>query len=222
MKILALEFSTARRSVAVLDAPMESAAKRCGLAEEVGGRGARAFALVEDALRQAGMEREQIECVAVGRGPGSYTGVRLAIALAQGWQLAREIKIIGIGTADCLAEQARLAGARGVINVVIDAQRGEFYLGDYELNASGRRIRGPLRLATRLEVQEKIDTGEAVIGPDLEPCFPAATPVHPSAMTIAELASEARTPVPGEALEPVYLREISFVKAAPPRVLAAG
>ena len=47
-----------------------------------------AFGLVEDALRQAQLDRAQIECLAIGLGPGSYNGMRLAIAVAQGWQLA--------------------------------------------------------------------------------------------------------------------------------------
>ena len=78
MKILALEFSSARRGVAVVDG-----GRVLGLAEG-DGLAPGPFALIESALRAAGVEREQIECVALGRGPGSYTGVRSAIALAQG------------------------------------------------------------------------------------------------------------------------------------------
>ena len=44
--------------------------------------------MIEEALREAGLEREQIEVLAVGLGPGSYTGIRVALSLAQGWQLA--------------------------------------------------------------------------------------------------------------------------------------
>jgi len=99
-------------------------AQALGEAIEAGTRSTKALGLVEEALRQAQLEREQIECLAVGLGPGSYTGIRMAIALAQGWQLARPVKLLGISSADCVAAQARAEGVVGHVQVVIDAQRG--------------------------------------------------------------------------------------------------
>src|SRR5215203_4547986 len=90
MKILALEFSSQERSVAIFEKPPGGSSRLCGSALEKGGRSTNPFALVEQALQNARMEREEIDCIAVGLGPGSYTGIRSAIALAQGWQLARE------------------------------------------------------------------------------------------------------------------------------------
>ena len=75
-----------------------------GRAAETGGR--RAIGLVEEALRQAGCEREDMETIAVGLGPGSYTGIRGAIALAQGWQLGRGVNVLGISSVECLAAGA--------------------------------------------------------------------------------------------------------------------
>ena len=76
MKILAIEFSSDHRSVAVLDGGQL-------LAEQTvtNGRETAAVALIESALGQAKVERSAIECIAVGIGPGSYTGIRAAIAL---------------------------------------------------------------------------------------------------------------------------------------------
>src|ERR1041385_9283493 len=76
MKILALEFSADVRRVAIAD-------EQNGLAYamETGGRETRAFALIESALRESKVAREQIDCIAVGVGPGSYTGIRQAIAI---------------------------------------------------------------------------------------------------------------------------------------------
>src|SRR6266404_4706107 len=125
MKILALEFSSSQRSVAVVQP---------GRAEEVieaGSQGPNALGMIAEALRAAGLEREQIECLAIGLGPGSYTGIRSAIALAQGWQLAagqHRIKLLGISSAECLAAGAKAEGLQGSVYVVIDAQRNEFYL----------------------------------------------------------------------------------------------
>ena len=83
MTILALEFSSPHRSVAVLRA--DSVVE----AVETGGRGTNAFHLIERVLTESGVARGQIEVVVVGLGPGSYTGIRVAVAIAQGWQLAR-------------------------------------------------------------------------------------------------------------------------------------
>ena len=147
MKILALEFSSPQRSVAVVHAGADAAPRCLGEAIETGGHITNPLGLVEDALRQAQLDRTQIECLAVGLGPGSYNGMRLAIALAQGWQLARPVTLLGISSVECLAAQAQAEGIVGRVEVVIDAQRGEFYLAGYELSADTRREIEPLRLA---------------------------------------------------------------------------
>src|SRR5437899_995283 len=131
MKILALEFSSARRSVAVVvDGQLRARVEEADL------RANRALSWIEAALRAAGLERENIECLAIGIGPGSYTGIRTAIALAHGWQLARGTHILGISSVECLAAQAQAEKIHGRINTVIDAQRIEFYLARFEAGPS--------------------------------------------------------------------------------------
>src|SRR5215468_10964777 len=105
MMILALEFSSAQRSVAIFKVSGAHPEVSSEVVE-TGGRGTKAFEMIEEAMRQAQVEREQIELLAVGLGPGSYTGIRAAISIAQGWQLAREVKLAGISSADCVAAQA--------------------------------------------------------------------------------------------------------------------
>jgi len=56
-----------------------------GRRAEAGGSATRAFALIDRALEEAALGRRQVERVAVGGGAGSYTGIRIAIAIAQGW-----------------------------------------------------------------------------------------------------------------------------------------
>src|SRR5437667_6781745 len=97
MKILALEFSSSHRSVAVLERSGDDLLIH-GAAHEVGGRDTKAFAMIEKAL--AGIPRDSIDRVCVGIGPGSYTGIRVAISVAQGWQLARDVKVLGISSAE--------------------------------------------------------------------------------------------------------------------------
>jgi len=214
MKILAFEFSSDRRSVAVVIAGQVR-----GRAEETGGRAARAFGLIEQALLEARLEREEIECLAVGLGPGSYTGIRAAIAIAQGWQLGRAVPLLGVSTVEALAAQAQLARLLGRIHVLIDAQRDEFYHAVYQIETHQRRVLEPLRLATFDQISAVAGSGECLICPDLVPRFPGGRILWPDAGTIGRLASARSDFVTGDKLEPIYLRETSFLKAPPPRVL---
>ena len=90
--------------------------------------------------------------IAVGLGPGSYTGIRAAIAVAQGWQLARGVKLLGVSSAECLAAQAQAEKIFGRVNVVIDAQRGEFYLATWEISDGGGKEISPLKIVPATEV----------------------------------------------------------------------
>jgi tRNA threonylcarbamoyl adenosine modification protein YeaZ len=211
MKILALEFSSKQRSVAVLDGKSVLAT-----AMETGGRTVRAFELIERALKEAHWEREQIECIAVGLGPGSYTGIRAAIALAQGWQLARDVKLLGISSVEALALQAQQEGFFGTVNIAIDAQRNEFYLAQYRISGLERAEAIPLRLVSLEEMLSHQRNGERITGPDVDG-LPGSSALFPTAGAISLLAAERRDFVYGEKLEPVYLRETSFLKAPPPR-----
>lgn len=214
MKTLALEFSSSQRSVAI--------AGRDGLREIIEtGAGANApLIMIEDALRQAELEREQVECIAVGLGPGSYAGIRSAIALAQGWQLARGVNLLGISSAQCIAIQAQADGFRGRFSVTIDAQREEFYLVMYEISETSCNEIEPLRIVTRTELQTRAEGGSVLIGPEVVRWFPSAETVYPRAATLCHLALNRTDFIDGEKLEPIYLRETKFVKAPPPRIIS--
>lgn len=213
MKILALEFSTSQRSVAAGEIGGS------GLVEviETGGRATHAVGMIDRALREARLTREQVECLVVGLGPGSYTGIRAAIAVAQGWQLARPTRLLGVSSAECVAAQARAEGITGAITVVIDAQRREFYLADYDLTPERLRPAAPLRLATLSQAQACRDAGRLPVGPDPAPGFPLHQVVFPRAARLVQLAAGRTDFVAGDRLEPLYLRETQFVKAAPAR-----
>jgi tRNA threonylcarbamoyl adenosine modification protein YeaZ len=217
MNILAFEFSSPRRSVAVVEQCPGSSPRGLGAAVEAGELNAKPFALIEAALDKAGLEREQVDCVAVGLGPGSYTGIRIAIAIAQGWQLARGVKLLGISTVDCLAAQLAAEGFQGQATMVIDAQRNEFYLAAYEFGANSCRCLEPLRLAPQDEVQSLVQKGVRLCGPEVIQRFPQARDLFPDAAALGTLAAQRSDFLPGEKLEPIYLRPTAFVKAPPPR-----
>lgn len=212
MKILALEFSSSQRTVAVADSGLV-------LSEivEAGGRGTNAIGMMDSALREAKLEREQIECLAIGVGPGSYTGIRVAISVAQGWQLVRDVKLLGISSVECLAAQAQADGLTGRVSVVIDAQRGEFYIADYQIGADAMIEVEPLRL-TGVDAAPSLEkSGALFMGPEVTRWFASGRICYPRASVLAGLASSRTNYLPGENLEPIYLREANFVKAPPSR-----
>jgi len=217
MKILALEFSSPQRSVAVIRREESSNATSASEIIEAGNTAP--FQMIDDALRDARLDREQIECIAVGIGPGSYTGIRSAISIAQGWQLARSIKILGVSSVEAIAAQARADGMSSRVNVIIDAQRDEFYLATYELTREGHREITPLKIVPLSEVQKHATAGEPLIGPEVTRWFPSGKTIFPRAATLATLALSRTNFIAGEKLEPIYLRETKFVKAPPPRTI---
>jgi len=216
MTTLALEFSSPQRSVTVL-VSAGSVVESVSEVVEASGRSTRALGMIEEALRQAQVEREQIQRIVVGLGPGSYTGIRAAISVAQGWQLARDVRLLGISSAECVVAQAEADGLLGRLAVVIDAQRNEFYLGQYEITSTARVEVRPLCIATLAQVQECAAAGFLLIGPEAPRWFPSGREVIPRAASLARLAARRDDVVPGEKLQPIYLRETKFVKAPPAR-----
>jgi tRNA threonylcarbamoyladenosine biosynthesis protein TsaB len=219
MKILAFEFSSPQRSVALVEQAETPSAKIEVEAMETGTGPNKPFGMIEQVLKQARLERNQIEGLVIGLGPGSYTGIRSSIALAQGWQLGRAVQLQGVSSAECLAAQAHSEGMRGLVGVVIDAQRGEFYLATYEMTLSGWRELQPLALASPETVTECETNGAVLIGPEVERWFPRGRTMLPRATVLGRLALSKSEFVPGEHLEPIYLRTPNFVKAPPPRIL---
>ncbi|HEY4416345.1 MAG TPA: tRNA (adenosine(37)-N6)-threonylcarbamoyltransferase complex dimerization subunit type 1 TsaB [Verrucomicrobiae bacterium] len=210
MITLALEFSSEQRSVALARGGQVLAE-----AAETGGRGTNAFALIEKVLAAASLLREDIEVIAVGLGPGSYTGIRAAIAVAQGWQLARGVKLLGISSVAMIAAQAPAAKCFGRVNVVVDAQRGEFYLATWEISETRWTEAMPLKIVAAAEITSRQNAGEICVGPEM------AKKIFPSAAMIAQTAAQETDFISGEKLEPIYLRETTFIKAPPTRLPTA-
>lgn len=218
MKILALEFSSVLRSAAFVELGSRSAGPtRWGLASDAGGRATRAFGLIDRALAQARATRDEVSLLALGLGPGSYTGIRAAISLAQGWHFGKGVGVMGVSSIDCLAAQLAEASADGRFAIAVDAQRGEFYLALGEVKKHVWHNHTPLRLASVDDLRARAQEGYQMAGPDLKNIVPGAVDLYPAAATLARLAGAKPAPTPVDKLEPIYLRETSFVKAQAPR-----
>lgn len=214
MKVLSLELSSSRRSVAVLgsDSPGDPILVIAAPAPPRQGTGV--FALIESALKQAGLSTRDISHIAVGLGPGSYTGIRAAISAAQGWAAAHDVALLGIPATDTLLHQLRDSGVRDKVLLAFDAQRGELYAGRYCIAPEGTTTVSPLRLMSVDEARAEIREGRPVFGPDLGTLLPEARSLHPCAAAQARVAAHSTGSYlhKPEDLAPVYLRETSFVK----------
>jgi hypothetical protein len=108
-------------------------------------------------------------------------------------------------------------GLGGRVEIVIDAQRQEFYLAGYELATGGCRVLAPLHLASMEEVRRLERAGAVLVGPEARRWFPEGRVVQPLATTLGCLGAASYRFLAGEELAPVYLRETQFVKAPAPR-----
>jgi len=219
--ILALEFSSDVRSVAIVQRQALSAPVVLGSAQQAVGQATRAFALVDEALKQAGLQPGDVDTLAVGLGPGSYTGIRMAIAVAQGWQFARQVATVGIGSGQCLVTQALAEGWTGMTHFIVDAHRGEYYRAAYRLGPDSKadEVR-PWEIINQAELERLKAESETVAGPEIQKWFPSGRILIPSARTLGQLVTEVSPKVEAYELEPIYLRSPSFVKAPHARLVS--
>ena len=91
----------------------------------------------DEALLAAGLSMADVDVVLVGRGPGSFTGVRIGISTAKGIACGLGRALLGTSALDAMAWSAWSAGVRGRVAVAGDAMRGEVYPGTYDLDKTG-------------------------------------------------------------------------------------
>ena len=137
-----LAFDTANEIIAIGLGVLHASSRMIELTASVEAEARRAsntqlLPRIDAALAEHGVAREDIACVAVGRGPGSFTGVRIAMATAKGLASALEVPLVGVSSLDAVAWNAWAAGERGPLSVVADAMRKEVYPVRYLLNDTG-------------------------------------------------------------------------------------
>jgi tRNA threonylcarbamoyladenosine biosynthesis protein TsaB len=117
---------------------------------------------VADALRKAGISAANLGAVGVALGPGSFTGLRIGLALAKGLVLALHIPLIGIPTLDILA--AAQPVFKQSLAVVLRAGRGRLAVGWYQPGAESWQAVQPIEVLTPEQLAERIQSPTQVCG----------------------------------------------------------
>jgi tRNA threonylcarbamoyladenosine biosynthesis protein TsaB len=107
------------------------------------GHGPRLLALAHELLDGAALTFRDVDRIAVGVGPGGFTGLRIGIATARALAQAADAEIVGVSTLRALAAAARAAPGQGVL-AVVDARRGEVFVGGWR---AGAQVLGPVAVA---------------------------------------------------------------------------
>ncbi len=170
--------------------------------------------LIEAVIADSGLVRQDLTAIAVGVGPGPFTGLRVGLVTARTLGHVLEIPVYAVCSLDVVAvEAAETGGVIGDFLVATDARRKEVYLAAYD--DQGRRLDGPV-VSKPAEVASVLPVaGE---GARLYPeCFPhAIAPTRPSAGWLARVVAEERAEILDP--EPLYLRRPDAV-ANPARTL---
>lgn len=218
MKLLALETATEACSVALwIDGEVRER-------YEIAPRRHTELVLpwAEALLAEAGIAKAQLDAIACGRGPGAFTGVRLAVALTQGLGFALDRPVLAISTLAALAFDADAAEGEAVL-AAIDARMGDVYLGGYERDATqGVRIVELERLlppltATLADKRHWIGVGtgfaaegealQLALRPTLLRVDATALPHAAAVARLGALAFARGEAIAPERLEPAYLRD---------------
>ena len=170
-------------------------------------------------LAESGISKSQLDAIAVGRGPGAFTGVRLAIALAQGIALALDRPVVAISTLAALAMRGN--GER--ILAAIDARMGEIYLGAFARDADGLVAAVDVERLARPDAVELHDDGHWVgigtgfaaddgmlvktLGVSLSRYDATALPHAADVARLAARAFARGEAIAPERAEPAYLRD---------------
>ncbi|MDC9612645.1 tRNA (adenosine(37)-N6)-threonylcarbamoyltransferase complex dimerization subunit type 1 TsaB [Xenorhabdus khoisanae] len=132
-RILAIDTATEACSVALWNEGVVEALFEISPREHT----QRILPMVRDVLSKGNLSLQQLNALAFGRGPGSFTGVRIGVGIAQGLALGAELPMLGVSSLKTMAQGAfRLKGATNVL-VAIDARMGEIYWGQYSRNSQG-------------------------------------------------------------------------------------
>jgi tRNA threonylcarbamoyladenosine biosynthesis protein TsaB len=237
--VLGFDTATPATTVALLDAAVGgegderrgAAAHRHGVDQEARhdpaagerpGHAARLLPLAQGLLAEAGLTFADVDRIAVGLGPGGFTGLRIGVATARALAQAAGAQLVGVSTLHALAAAAQPADGQGVL-AVVDARRGEVFAGGWR---DGEQVLGPVAVAPE-QVGALIGAGWLAVGDgalrfraDLEAagCVVAqngSAQHRVSARAVCRIALRAQGGTALELVVPDYLRKPDAVPSKP-------
>lgn len=215
MKILALEMSTQLRTVAAIDD-----GRLVGSVQEDSGKSGTPYRWITQTLEKANWSRADVEGILVGLGPGSYTGIRIALSIATGWRLGHQISVMGAPTLDLIALQAWSEGMKGRFGIGIDVGRKEWYGAYCRIDESGYAFETAVSRKSSSEWMHADSDDSIWLGP--MPPDKASDPARfqtltPGPESLAEWIRLQRQSTSNSdsssILDPIYARPVEFVKA---------
>lgn len=212
--ILAFELSSRRGSVALHDGTRVVAEQTW---DEPAARHPALFAAVPRVLQEAGVTWNHLRALAVGRGPGAFSGVRVALMTAQTFALPCHTPVLAVSSGEALAlDLIHEAGCHPVV-VAGDARRGAIWFAIFHRHGAGIKKQQDWTLIPAADFTRHLPEGAWIASPDwtrlAAACGPRGSHVHwieedryPSATRVAEWAwTQVQAGTAGEPLEPLYL-----------------
>lgn len=153
MKILAIDTATEACSVA-----LRLGNQHLSLIEVCPQQHAQKILLmVDQLLAEAGVSLQQLDGLAFGQGPGSFTGVRIATSIVQGFALATSLPVIGVSTLAAMAQAVITHEGADEVAVAIDARMNEVYFARFNVRGSLPVIVGEERVMAPSDVAQLLD-----------------------------------------------------------------
>ena len=179
-----------------------------------GSRDRSLLGLIDSLLSEAGLVAGDIDAVAFDRGPGRFIGLRVGLAAAQGWAMARDLPLVPVSSLAALAQEGwrRFGGSRLVS--ALDAGRGQVYgcrclLGDEGV----MQVVSPEELTTAERIEALVEEGWHCVGngwggaaASRLPLLPVASPSADAVLELGYAGFAAGSSIPLEEAEPLYLR----------------
>lgn len=150
LNLLAFDTSTENLTVAVAHATQPVVQAQAPGAAQAS---ATLIPLVYELLERAGLQLGQLDAIVFGRGPGSFTGLRTACAVAQGMGFGGGVPLLPVDTLLAVAEQARHQAGAGRVVAILDARMDEVYTGRYEFTDGVWTTHEPPRLMKPADVE---------------------------------------------------------------------
>jgi len=191
----------------------------------------RILPMIDEVLKEANVTLQDLDYLAFGRGPGSFTGVRIATGVLQGLALGTGHKVLGISTLAAMAQQAYVQHQSELVTAAIDARMSEVYFGQYQLQHNVMTLIGEEQVIPPDEaivlLSRQLEMAGVGTGWQAYPALNGAANVevltrvlYPNALYMLPLAKALIADgqaVEVEDIQPVYLRDKVTWKKLPGR-----